>query len=135
MSTDTKIHTGRLIAGHSLRGIKAHPDYESEDDRKARVEQTPAQRSCINGLHCRHFIYLLVCFAQLRFRQLGHVERTAGSRIWFYPYLTWLTALAIVAVLSSMAFVKGLASQLYASLLCCALVVLAFYGTRRARTS
>ena len=78
-------------------------------------------------------IYLLTALAQIRLR--GRLEREDPARLtirmWFYPWGSWLVVAAILAVLVAMAFTPGLASQLYASVACLAVVVGAFFVRRR----
>lgn len=78
-------------------------------------------------------IYLLVALAQIRLRQRLEVQEPGRLtlRMWFFPWLSWLVIVAIGAVLLAMAFVPDLASQLYASLACTAVVVVAYWALRR----
>jgi L-asparagine transporter-like permease len=79
-------------------------------------------------------IYLLACFAHLRLRT--QMERTSPERltirVWLFPWLSWLTIAAMLGVLVAMAFASELASELEASLVAVAVVLLA-YGVVRAR--
>ncbi|SDC91651.1 gamma-aminobutyrate:proton symporter, AAT family [Geodermatophilus telluris] len=77
------------------------------------------------------FVYLLICLSQLRLRRLVPPERLK-VKMWFYPVLTVLTAVAIVAVLVQMAVRDDTRSQLLLSLLAWALVLVAFVVRRRA---
>lgn len=81
-------------------------------------------------------IYLLICVAQLRLRR--KLEREAPERIrlrmWFFPWLTYLTIAAMVAVLVTMAITPELSIQFYLSLLSLAAVLVA-YGLVRNRRS
>ena len=78
-------------------------------------------------------VYLMACFAHLKLRR--QFERTQPERliirVWLFPWLSWLTIIAMAAVLVAMAFTKGLASQFYASLLCLALVLAGHFVTRK----
>jgi GABA permease len=80
-------------------------------------------------------IYLLACFAHLRLRR--ELERTAPARltikVWLFPWLSWLTIAAMIAVLVAMAATPALASQFYASLVAVAVVVLAYGAVRMRR--
>jgi GABA permease len=82
------------------------------------------------------FVYLLITIAELRMRR--RLEREEPERIqvrmWFYPWLTYLTAVAIVAVLVAMYFTAGTRSQLVLSLVSFA-VVLALYWVRQRRVA
>lgn len=81
------------------------------------------------------FIYLLACFAHMRLRK--QIERTAPERlsikVWLFPWLSWATIAAIVAVLCAMAANRELATQLYASLVCVAVAGVACWMSRRRR--
>jgi AAT family amino acid transporter/GABA permease len=80
-------------------------------------------------------IYLLACFAHLRLRR--QIEQTAPERLtikmWLFPWLSYATIAAMFAVLVAMAFTAELASQLYASAACVAVVALAFVARQRLR--
>jgi len=79
------------------------------------------------------FVYLLACFAHLKLRR--RTEQTAPERltvkVWLFPWLSWATILAMFGVLAAMALTKALASQFYASLVCAAVVLLAYWMRRR----
>ena len=78
-------------------------------------------------------IYLMVCAAQIRHRRL--LEAVAPERLvlrmWWFPYASYLTAGAMLAVLIAMAFKHDLAVQLVTSLAVAALVWLAYWVFRR----
>ena len=78
-------------------------------------------------------VYLITALAQLRMRR--QLERDDPDRLtvpmWLFPYATQGTIIATVAVLVAMAFTEELASQLYASLLSVAVVLMAYFGLRR----
>ncbi|MFA7388419.1 MAG: amino acid permease [Thiohalobacteraceae bacterium] len=70
------------------------------------------------------FIYLLVCFAQLRMR--AATERSAPDRLvirmWCHPYASYASAVAIVIVLGAMAFKASSRVELVSSLALLAIV-------------
>jgi AAT family amino acid transporter/GABA permease len=78
-------------------------------------------------------VYLLVALAQIRLRQ--RLEKQAPERLtlkmWWFPWASWAVIVAILAVLIAMGFTPGLASQLYASLLCVAVVIAGYLALRR----
>jgi GABA permease len=76
------------------------------------------------------FVYLLICLSQLRMRPTIPPERLK-VKMWFYPVLTLLTALAIVGVLVQMFVREGTRSQLLLSLLAWALVLVAYFAQRK----
>jgi GABA permease len=61
------------------------------------------------------FVYLLIAVAQLRMRR--RLEHEAPERLkvrmWLYPWLSWFTIVAIVAIVGSMAFVEDEATRSY----------------------
>jgi GABA permease len=77
------------------------------------------------------FVYLLICLSQLRMRPTIPPERLK-VKMWFYPVLTVLTALAIVGVLVQMFVREGTRSQLLLSLLAWGLVLVAYFAQRKA---
>jgi GABA permease len=80
-------------------------------------------------------IYLIVVFAQIRIRH--HVERTAPERlafkVWLFPWSSYATIAAILAVLLAMALTPDLAEQFYISGLLLAVVVGAYFLVRYAK--
>jgi GABA permease len=74
------------------------------------------------------FVYFLICAAQLRMRR--RLERESPEpplvRMWLFPWLTYLTMIAIVAVVGSMYFIKDSRSQLVFSLISLAVVAGAY---------
>ena len=82
------------------------------------------------------FVYLLIAVAQLRMRR--QLERESPERLklkmWFYPWLTWFSIIAIVAVICSMALVNDEATRSYLipSLISVAVVVGAAFIKGRA---
>lgn len=81
-------------------------------------------------------LYLLIACAQLRLR--NQLEREAPERLtirmWFHPWGTWATIVAIVGVLLAMALAPDLTSQFQASALAIG-IALAAYLMRRRRLS
>ena len=78
------------------------------------------------------FVYLLIALAELRLR--GDLERNDPARLrirmWAYPYLTVLAILAMVAMLTAMAFIPEQRAPLLFGLVSAA-VMAAGYGVRR----
>jgi GABA permease len=74
------------------------------------------------------FVYLLICVSQLILRR--RLERDDPEalkvRMWLYPYLTWLSIVAIVVVIASMAFVEDVRAQLWWGLGSVAVVLIAY---------
>jgi GABA permease len=81
-------------------------------------------------------IYLMVCAAQVRHRRL--LERTNPDalliKMWWFPYASYITAAAILAVLVAMSFQHDLAVQLIASLAVAVIVSGAYMALRRNRS-
>jgi GABA permease len=76
------------------------------------------------------FVYLLICLSQLRMRRIVEPERLL-VKMWFYPVLTILVALGIVAVIVSMYVDSETRSQVTLSLLAWAIVLVAFAIQRK----
>jgi L-asparagine transporter-like permease len=67
----------------------------------------------------------------LRSRHVGMIS-IGGIIGWLFPWLSWATIAAMLSVLGAMATTRAPASQLYASLVCVAVVAFA-YGVARTR--
>ena len=79
------------------------------------------------------FVYLLTALSQIRLR-LRHQREgrpEPSIRMWGFPWLSYATIAALIAVLAAMAMTAGLVSQLYASLLAVALAVGTYLLRRR----
>ncbi|MEO8925997.1 MAG: hypothetical protein ABI306_02430, partial [Caulobacteraceae bacterium] len=78
-------------------------------------------------------IYLIVACAEIAVRRRLEAEKSPRLtvRMWFYPYGSYLTVAAILAILVAMAFTPALLSQLTASLGVLALVLVLYVGIRR----
>ncbi|GMA50666.1 putative GABA permease GabP [Alicyclobacillus contaminans] len=78
------------------------------------------------------FIYLLIAVSELRMRR--QLEKTEPDslrvRMWAYPFLTWLSILAMAAVIISMAFTASDRSQLILSLVS-VVILLILYAIKR----
>jgi GABA permease len=77
-------------------------------------------------------IYVLACFAHLRLRRRTDPAKLI-IKVWLFPWLSYATIAAMIGVLAAMALTHELASQLYASLVCVAVVLLAYAVRRRRR--
>jgi L-asparagine transporter-like permease len=80
-------------------------------------------------------VYMILALAQLRLRRRLEAEdpKRLTIRMWGFPYLSWLVVAAIVGVLIAMAFTEALSTEVYASLGCLAVAVIAYFGLRRVR--
>lgn len=70
----------------------------------------------------------MVCVAQIRLRrriEREHPERLT-IKVWLFPWLSFAAICAIAAVMIAMLFTGSLATQLYASLLAAAVVLIAY---------
>jgi len=78
------------------------------------------------------FVYLLIAISELVMRRRIERENPEALRIkmWFYPWLTYLSIAGIVAVLVAMFFISSLRPLIIASLISLA-VILAAYVLRR----
>lgn len=78
------------------------------------------------------FVYFMIAISQLVLRPRTPPEKLI-VKMWGYPVLTILTAGAIVAILVAMGFQDGTRSQLWASLLSWAVILIAFVVLRLTR--
>ncbi len=78
------------------------------------------------------FVYFMIAISQLVLRPRTPPEKLI-VKMWGYPVLTILTAGAIVAILIAMGFQDGTRSQLWASLLSWAVILIAFVVLRLTR--
>jgi len=78
-------------------------------------------------------LYFMIGVAQIRHRSAMTDAEIAASpvRMWLFPWLSYATQAGILAVLIAMAFVPGLASQLYTTLILVTLLLLAWFALRR----
>lgn len=78
------------------------------------------------------FVYLLVALSQLRLRRRLEREDPGALQLkmWFYPYLSWFTVIAMAVVILAMAVLPATRTDFGASALTLAVVVGA-YGLRR----
>jgi len=78
------------------------------------------------------FVYVLIAFAELRLR--ARLERESPERLrvrmWGYPYLTWVAIVAMLGIVTAMAFIPEQRSSLWFGVIS-ALVMLLGYGLRR----
>ena len=79
------------------------------------------------------FVYILTALSQivLRFRHRREHRPQPSIRMWAFPWLSYATVIALLAVLAAMAFTPSLASQLYVSLLPLSVAVAAYLWRRR----
>jgi GABA permease len=82
-------------------------------------------------------VYLMVCVAQIKLRR--RIERDQPgkltNKVWLFPGLSIAAIGAILAVMVAMLFTGTLATQLYASLLAAAVVVVAYRFRSKARSN
>src|ERR671921_437633 len=75
------------------------------------------------------FVYLLIAVSELVTRR--RLEREAPERLrirmWFYPWLTYLSIFGILAVLIAMFFIPGLRPQIIASLISLGVIIAAYF--------
>jgi GABA permease len=80
------------------------------------------------------FVYLMTAVAHIRLRWRHPETNRKPVRVWLFPWLSYATVAAMLAVLAAMAATPALASQLWFSLLAVAVVTLA-YAARLNRRS
>ena len=78
-------------------------------------------------------LYFMIGMAQIRHRGAMTPADVAASpvRMWLFPWLSYATQAGILAVLIAMAFVPGLASQLYTTMVLLGFLLLAWFAARR----
>jgi GABA permease len=78
-------------------------------------------------------IYLIETMAQVRLRQ--HFERTDPARLqvrmWLFPWLSYFTGATLVVVLAAMAVSDAHDKEFYSSMVCVAVVTIAYLFRRR----
>ena len=83
------------------------------------------------------YIYIAIAVAQIRTRRQR--ERagvaTAGLRMWFFPWASYLAIAAMVAVLVAMAASPALRSQMWASVVSVAVALIAYLYLRHLRAN
>ncbi|MGA9489616.1 MAG: amino acid permease [Mycobacterium sp.] len=77
------------------------------------------------------FVYLLIALSQIVLRRTTPPDKLR-VKMWFFPVLSILTVLGIVGVLVQMAFDHSARTQFWLSLLSWAVVVAAYFVTKRA---
>jgi GABA permease len=78
------------------------------------------------------FVYLLIAISQIVLRRRAGSEQLA-VKMWAFPALSFIVVIAILAVLTQMAFDESARTQLLLSLASWAAVVLLYFGTKRLR--
>jgi L-asparagine transporter-like permease len=71
------------------------------------------------------FVYLMTALSHIRLRHRYPETHAKPVRVWLFPWLSYATVAAMLAVLAAMAATPALASQLWFSLLALAVVALA----------
>ncbi|MFC7394024.1 GABA permease [Scopulibacillus cellulosilyticus] len=81
-------------------------------------------------------LYLLIAISQLRMRKKMERENPGALTIkmWFYPYLTYFTILAIATLLISMAFIQSMQIQLLFTCVITFIVILSYMLTKKKQT-
>ena len=82
-------------------------------------------------------VYGIVALAQIRLRRRLEAEAPERLvvRMWFYPFASWFTLAAILAILAAMAFTSSLRGQLGASLVILVIALITFFTLRWGRTA
>lgn len=82
------------------------------------------------------FVYVLIAISQLKLRRT--LEKTSPEklkfRMWAYPYLTWLTIIAMLAIVAAMAFIPEQRAPLWFGVIS-VIVMLIGYAIKRSRQS
>ena len=78
---------------------------------------------------------MMTAVAHIRLRRRHPETETKPVRVWLFPWLSYLTIAAMVAVTIAMALTPALASQLWFSLLTLAVAVAAYLVVKRRRAA
>lgn len=81
-------------------------------------------------------VYIVIAFSHMRLRR-KHEKENPGvlkMKMWFFPYLTYITIFAMVAILISMAFIDSMRSQFYLTMLIAVLVVVSYFVSKKRKT-
>jgi len=80
------------------------------------------------------FVYVLIACAELKLRR--RLEREAPERLrvrmWGYPWLTWLSIIAMLAIVAAMGVIREQQLALLFGLLSVAVLLIAFFLRHRA---
>lgn len=78
-------------------------------------------------------VYIIVAISHLRMRRKIEKENPEALRLkmWFFPYLTYLTIAVLIGILISMAFIESMRSQLYLTLLVTTIVIGSYFLLHR----
>jgi GABA permease len=74
-------------------------------------------------------VYLVIAFSQLRLRRMYEKTNPEALKIkmWFFPYLTYITIAAMASIFFAMAFIDSLRSQFYLTILIALCVVGSYF--------
>ncbi|MED4072812.1 amino acid permease [Priestia endophytica] len=74
-------------------------------------------------------VYLVIAFSQLRLRHMYEKTNPEALKIkmWFFPYLTYITIAAMASIFFAMAFIDSLRSQFYLTTLIALCVVASYF--------
>ncbi|HKD46210.1 MAG TPA: amino acid permease [Rhizomicrobium sp.] len=81
------------------------------------------------------FLYLMIVAAQIHHRKRMSPEARDGLplKMWFFPWLSYLTGIGILGVLVAMAFIPDLKNQLYSTLVLIVALIAVYAMFRRGR--
>ncbi|WP_026692769.1 amino acid permease [Peribacillus kribbensis] len=80
-------------------------------------------------------VYIVIAVSHMRLRRKFEKENPGilKMKMWFFPYLTYITILAMAGILVSMAFIDSMRSQFYLTMLIAAFVVASYFLSKRYR--
>ena len=82
-------------------------------------------------------LYLIISFSQLKMRRKIEQEspELLKVKMWLFPYLTYFTILATIALLVSMFFIDSMRSQILFTCIIVAIVMIFYMVTQKKKVS
>ncbi|CAG9612146.1 GABA permease [Bacillus rhizoplanae] len=78
-------------------------------------------------------VYLAIAVSHLRMRRKLEKENPEAMKLkmWLFPYLTYVTIIAMVVILIAMAFIDSMRSQFFLTMMITILVILSYFVSKR----
>lgn len=78
-------------------------------------------------------VYLVIAVSHLRMRRKLEKENPEAMKLkmWLFPYLTYVTIIAMVVILIAMAFIDSMRSQFFLTMMITTLVILSYFVSKR----
>ncbi|MFD0770734.1 amino acid permease [Bacillus sp. CGMCC 1.60114] len=78
-------------------------------------------------------VYLVIAVSHLRMRRKLEKENSEAMKLkmWLFPYLTYVTIIAMFVILIAMAFIDSMRSQFFLTMMITTLVILSYFVSKR----